>query len=76
VSHNTLGRSHQVLGLCKKYAEIRGISLFDRASSYTNSVNLSIDLESDTTGIDAVECLLVSSDQLNLCAALRYTGSE
>jgi hypothetical protein len=76
VSHNTLSRCHQVLGLSKKYAEIRGISLFDRASPHTNSVDLSINFERDTTSIDAVECLLVSSDQLNRCAALRYTGSE
>jgi hypothetical protein len=76
VSHNTLSRCHQVLGLSKKYAEIGGVSLFDRASPHTNSVDLSIDLESDTTGIDAIEGFLVSSDQLNLCAALRYTGSE
>jgi hypothetical protein len=59
---NTLGRNHQVLSLSKKYAEIRGVSLFDRASPYTNSIDLSIDLERDTTGINAVEYLLVSSD--------------
>jgi hypothetical protein len=73
---NTFGRTYEVLSLRKKYTEIGRVSLFDRAGSYFNGIDFSVDLKPNPGGIDAIERLLVSSDQLNRCAALRYAGSE